>query len=49
MAIANLTQEVALVDSDFLGLPVMHHISNDGYWYTYHPHKLDNQKRIIVF
>ena len=42
MAIANLTREVALVDSDFLGLPVMHHISDAGYWYTYHPSDLDS-------
>jgi len=42
MTIANLTQHYTLVDSDFLGLPVMHHISNDGYWYTYHPSDLTN-------
>ena len=42
MAIANLTREVALVDSDFLGMPYNHHISDDGYWYTYHPSDLDS-------
>lgn len=42
MAIANLTQEVSLGDSDFLGLPVMHHISDAGYWYTYHPSDFDS-------
>lgn len=35
MTIANLTQHYSLGDSDFLGLPVMHHISNDGFWYAY--------------
>jgi len=43
MAIANLTREISLaLDSDFLGLPVQHHISNDGYWYTYHPSDFDS-------
>ena len=42
MAIANLTQEVSLVDSDFLGMPVNHNISQSGYWYTYHPSDLDS-------
>lgn len=42
MAIANLTQEVSLVDSDFLGLPVQHHIADNGYWYIYHPSDLDS-------
>lgn len=42
MAIANLTQEVSLVDSDFLGLPVQHHIADNGYWYVYHPADIVN-------
>lgn len=43
MAIANLTKEIALaLDSDFLGLPVNHNISNSGYWYTYHPSDFDS-------
>lgn len=38
MAIANLTRAVSLaIDSDYVGLPVSHNISNDGYWYVYHP------------
>ena len=46
MAIANLTQEVSLVDSDFLGLPVQHHISDNGYWYVYHPSDLTNNSQL---
>lgn len=43
MTIANITKEIALSDdSDFLGLPVSHHLSNQGYWYTYHPSDLDS-------
>ena len=42
MAIANLTREVTLGDSDFLGMPVMHHISDAGYWYYYHPSDYDS-------
>ena len=47
MAIANLTKAIALVDSDFLGLPVNHHISDGGYWYTYHPADLDSNNVIV--
>lgn len=42
MAIANSIREVALVDSDFLGMPSNHNISTSGYWYTYHPSDLDS-------
>jgi plastocyanin len=42
MAIANLTREVTLGDSDFLGVPAMHHISDAGYWYYYHPADYDS-------
>jgi len=43
MTIANVTRAIALADdSDFLGLPVMHHISEQGYWYTYHPSDYDS-------
>lgn len=37
MTIANITRETSLTDSDYLGLPVMHHIANDGFWYYYKP------------
>ena len=43
MTIANVTRAIELADdSDFLGLPVMHHISEQGYWYTYHPSDYDS-------
>lgn len=42
MTIANLTREVSLLDSDFLGMPANHNISGSGHWYTYHPSDLDS-------
>lgn len=43
MTIANISRAIPLADdSDFIGTVYSHNISNDGYWYTYHPSDYDS-------